>query len=202
MSTPTEPTAAPAEAASPPCPSVPPTAIISTASFYIRPYEVSDAEALARGANDLELARHMRTSFPSPYTLEDAHWWIAHCHSNPHPPKFGIFTPDGQFAGALGLQTPGDSVYAGTRELGYYTVRKFWGRGLMTEAVKMFARWAFETHEDIIRIEAMVFGLNEGSMKVLRKAGFVEEGTKRLAVVKNGVRMDEVIFGLVRSDLS
>lgn len=84
---------------------------------------------MAEASNDPELAKYMRNTFPSPYTLADAHSWIEHCHSQPIL-AFGIFTLDGEYAGSLGLQPPkGDSIYAGTRELGYLVIRKFWGRG-------------------------------------------------------------------------
>ncbi|KAI0489596.1 acyl-CoA N-acyltransferase [Xylaria cf. heliscus] len=192
---------APAAAASPEH-KIPPTAIIKTEKIYLRPFEVSDAEALASASNDPELVKYLRSRFPSPYTLADAHAWIAHCHSQPIL-TFAIFTVGGEYAGSLGLEPPkGDIIYGGTRELGYVLARKFWGRGIMTEAVREFTRWAFATLPELLRIEAAVFGPNEASRRVLKKAGFVEEGARRLAVVKHGVRMDEHVFGLIRTDLA
>ncbi|KAI0443294.1 acyl-CoA N-acyltransferase [Xylaria telfairii] len=180
---------------------IPKTAIVTTERFYLRPFEVSDAEALAEASNDPELTKYMRSTFPSPYTLADAHSWIQHCHSQPIL-AFGIFTLDGQYAGSLGLQPPkGDIIYAGTRELGYVVTRKFWGRGIMTEAVRLFSRWAFATYPDLLRIEASVFKCNEASRRVLLKVGFVEEGVRRLAIVKNGEQIDECVFGLIRTDV-
>jgi RimJ/RimL family protein N-acetyltransferase len=71
----------------------------------------------------------------------------------------------------------------------------------MSEAVREFTRWAFASLPDLLRIEAVVFEDNEASKRVLSKAGFVKEGTRRLAVVKNGKQMAEDIFGLIRTDL-
>ncbi|KAI1154879.1 acetyltransferase [Nemania diffusa] len=180
---------------------IPKTAIIVTEKCYLRPYEASDAAALAEAANDLEVAKYMRTRFPSPYTLADAQSWIAYCLSQPGR-TFAIFTPEGEYFGAVGLEAPtGDGIYAGTRELGYFSGRKFWGRGIMSEAVRGFTRWAFATYPDLLRIEATVFAPNEASKHVLKKAGFVKEGTRRLAIVKNGEQADEDMFSLIRSDI-
>ncbi len=110
---------------------IPPTAILVTEKCYLRPYEVSDAEPMAEAANDPEITKYLRSRFPSPYTLADAHEFIALCRSLPAPAlSFGIFTLEGEIAGSMALEPPkGDPVYAGTRELGYYLVPKFWGRG-------------------------------------------------------------------------
>lgn len=110
---------------------IPATAVASTSRCYLRPYEPSDAPALAEAANDLEIVRYMRSRFPSPYTLANAESWITFC-SAPGEPSLtqAIFTPQGEFAGALTLEAAkGDSIYAGTRELGYFAARKLWGRG-------------------------------------------------------------------------
>ncbi|RYC60839.1 hypothetical protein CHU98_g5363 [Xylaria longipes] len=181
---------------------IPTTAILTTEICYLRPYEFSDAEAMAEAANDSKLVKYMRARFPSPYTLADAHAWVEHCQSQPIL-AFGIFTFEGQYAGSVSLEPPkGDRIYAGTRELGYYSAPKLWGRGIMSEVVHAFTRWAFATHPELLRIEASVFKPNEASKRVLKKAGFVEEGTRRLAVVKDGKQMDEDIFGLIRTDVT
>ncbi|KAI0109642.1 acetyltransferase [Nemania sp. FL0031] len=181
---------------------IPDTAIAVTERLYLRPFEVSDAEALAQAANDPELAKYMRNRFPSPYALSHAHGWIEHCRAE-GTHSFGIFTAEaGEYAGSITLELPtGDKIYAGTRELGYFLARKFWGRGFMSEAVRGLTRWAFATFPELLRIEATTFAPNVASQSVLRKAGFVKEGTRRLAIVKNGEQIDEIMFGLIRTDI-
>ncbi len=71
----------------------------------------------------------------------------------------------------------------------------------MSTLVREFTRWAFATVPDLLRIEAAVFEPNKGSQRVLQKAGFVKEGTRRLAVVKDGKQMSEDMFGLIRTDI-
>ncbi|KAI1328264.1 acetyltransferase [Xylariaceae sp. FL0255] len=182
---------------------VPSTAIFVTDKCYLRPFEPSDAPALAEVCNDREIAKNLRSRFPSPYTLADAEWWIAHCQSLPAPAmQFGIFTLNGELAGSVGLEPPkGDAIYAGTRELGYYLARRLWGRGIMPSAVRQFVKWAFAEIPDMLRIEADVFEHNRSSARVLVKAGFVKEGVKRHVAVKDGQVADEGVYGLTRADL-
>ncbi|KAI1180583.1 acetyltransferase [Nemania sp. FL0916] len=180
---------------------IPETTILQGKRCILRPYKVSDAEDMVEPNNDPEVIRYFRTGFPIPYTLDAAHWWVAHCIPGPTL-SFAILSLEGEYAGSITLKAPTGCVdYAGTRELGYLLARKFWGRGFMTEATQLVARWAFATLPDLLRIEASVLHENEASRRVLQKAGFVEEGTRRLAAVKNGKPYDEVIFGLLRTDL-
>ncbi|KAK5628199.1 hypothetical protein RRF57_003914 [Xylaria bambusicola] len=183
---------------------IPPTAILATEKFYLRRYEPADAEAMSAAANDPELAKYLRSRFPSPYTLADAQSFIAHCNSLAPPAlTFGIFTAEaGEVAGTVSLEPPkGDPIYSGTRELGYWVARKFWGQGIMTEAVKALTRWAFANVPELLRVEATVFEGNKASERVLVKTGFVKEGTRRMAIVKDGKAMNEEMFGLIRADV-
>ncbi|KAI0430982.1 acetyltransferase [Xylaria sp. FL1042] len=182
---------------------IPPTAIFVTSKCYLRRYELSDAEPQAIVANDAEIVKYMRSRFPHPYTLADSQSFIEHCRALEAPAlSFAILTLDGELAGSMSLEPPkGDPIYAGTRELGYWSARKFWGRGIITEAVRELTRWAFANVPELLRIEAAVFESNKASQRVLEKAGFTKEGTRRLAAVKNGEQINEVMFGLIRSDV-
>jgi len=54
---------------------------------------------------------------------------------------------------------------------------------MMTDAAAGFVRWVFENYEpeDVERLEALVYSNNGASQKVVKKAGFVLEGTRRRA---------------------
>lgn len=70
----------------------------------------------------------------------------------------------------------------------------------MTNAVKGFCRWSFETFPEVARLEAGVFEGNDASMAILKRVGFVMEGVKRSAIFKHGVLLDRHDFGLLRDD--
>ena len=78
---------------------------------------------------------------------------------------------------------------------------EFWGRGIATAVVCAFVRWAFQEHTRIERLGAVVTSGNGASQRVLKKVGFVHEGTLRKHVWKNGQFRDQFMFGLLREDI-
>ncbi|PHH68027.1 hypothetical protein CDD83_6298 [Cordyceps sp. RAO-2017] len=70
----------------------------------------------------------------------------------------------------------------------------------MTEAVLAFTRWALATWPRLHRLEAATLEGNARSARLLRRCGFVCEGTRRGAAEKDGRLMDELMFGLTRRD--
>ncbi len=62
--------------------------------------------------------------------------------------------------------------------LGYDLNKAYWGKGIMTEAIKAVLKYAFEV-EKVHRVEAQTDPKNFASQKVLLKNGFVKEGELR-----------------------
>ncbi|VUC19862.1 unnamed protein product [Clonostachys rosea] len=198
----------------------PGTILLETERLLIRRYMLSDAPALAEIANDPEVSIFMSDRFPSPYTVEDAETFIKDLnpqHDPSSPPEYpttsGVFLKvapteahhtkagDGLvLIGSLGVR-PKPDVFYRTWDIGYFIGRVFWGKGYCTEAVSAWTRWMFETWPELLRIEAGRYSSNPRSGRVLEKSGFVLEGTKRSAVTKNGVVMDALLYGLLRSDV-
>ena len=44
--------------------------------FLLRSFEKEDAQNIAKSADNPNIAKYLRNSFPNPYTLEDANWYI------------------------------------------------------------------------------------------------------------------------------
>ncbi|KAJ7272125.1 acyl-CoA N-acyltransferase [Mycena rebaudengoi] len=141
----------------------------------------------------------MRNLFPDPYTLSDAESWISIATTGLPLRNFAITCPDGTYIGAIGLKPLAD-VESRTMKIGYWIGEAHWGAGIMTEAVVAFSRWSFETIPELLRLEANIFDGNEGSMAVLRKAGYTFEGRRRNAVFKNGKVLDMHMFALLREE--
>jgi ribosomal-protein-alanine N-acetyltransferase len=85
-------------------------------------------------------------------------------------------------------------------DVGLWIGRDFHGRGVGTEAVRLAARYAFETLR-LEKLEATVFVGNMPSRRVFEKNRFVLEGTIRRAVKKRGRLVDEWLFGLLPEEL-
>ncbi|MBR3143154.1 MAG: GNAT family N-acetyltransferase [Clostridiales bacterium] len=84
-------------------------------------------------------------------------------------------------------------------EISYCIKRELWGHGIMTEAVDAMLRFGFEDY-GLNRIVAKVIKDNAGSIKVLQKLGFVQEGLLRESLYKNGQYHDLISFSVLRSE--
>ena len=104
---------------------------------------------------------------------------------------------DGRAAGGIGV-TLGEGTYIKSAEFGYWLGEPYWGRGIMTEAVKRVVPYVME-HFDLIRLESPVFEWNPASMRVLERSGFVREGVARASGFKDGQIFDRMIYAFVRA---
>ena len=91
-------------------------------------------------------------------------------------------------------------MYEKSAELGYWLSENYWGKGVMTAAVRQICQEAFNTF-DILRIFAEPFADNKGSRRVLEKAGFTYEGTMRNGIFKNGNVCSYCMYSLLREEL-
>ncbi|KAH7023178.1 acyl-CoA N-acyltransferase [Ilyonectria destructans] len=189
----------------------PGTVLFETDRLFMRRFLISDAPTIAALGNDPSVAANLRNRFPSPYTISDAESFLGIAckpDGTAYPMHNGIFvkpnTPGNPsdtplFIGAMGI-IPKKDVYYRTWEIGYWVGSSASGKGYATEAARGFARWVFGTWPALNRLEAGVYARNAASQNVLKKVGFVEEGRKRDSVEKNGVVLDEVMFGLLRRE--
>jgi ribosomal-protein-alanine N-acetyltransferase len=69
-----------------------------------------------------------------------------------------------------------------TVDLGYVLAPRYWGQGLMPEAVRSLTEWAL-TQEHFFRVQAFCDVENQASQRTLEKAGFVQEGRHERYVV-------------------
>jgi [ribosomal protein S5]-alanine N-acetyltransferase len=161
----------------------------------LRPWRAGDEASLVRHANSYQVWRNVRDRFPYPYTLPDAQWWIAQASKEAPPTNFAIVI-DGAAVGGIGLVFHED-IHRCTAEIGYWLGEAYWGRGVMSEAVRALTDWAFENFV-LHRVFAGVLEWNPASMRVLEKAGFQFEARLRKAVIKEDRVMDEFIYAVVR----
>jgi len=77
--------------------------------------------------------------------------------------------------------------------LGYWLAESYWGKGIITQAIRAIVDYGFETFE-IDRIFARPFGSNIASQKVLEKVGFILEARLIKTIWKNGRYEDELIY--------
>ena len=159
---------------------------------------IHDAEELAAIADNIKIAGNLRDGFPFPYFLKDAENWLNLILTENNPPRFFAITIDKRLAGSIGLISKPD-IYRKNFEMGYFLSEKYWGRGIITSAVKAITSYAFREF-DIIRVYAEPFSDNTASRKVLEKAGFRLEAILKRNVIKNGIIKDSCIYAVLKDE--
>lgn len=163
----------------------------------IRKWKLSDAADLASALNNEKVLNYLRDGLPYPYTQKDAQHYInSILSSNPNETFAYAIDVDGKAVGSIGAFRQGN-IHFRTAELGYYLAEDYWGKGIMTQAVKQLCQKLF-AETDILRIFAEPFAYNIGSRRVLEKAGFQLEGILKRNAVKNGRVLDMAMYALTK----
>ena len=150
-----------------------------------------DAASLARHANDREIWLNLRDRFPHPYAVSDAAAYIARVKGQDPVTAFVILVDDDAVGGITLM--PGHDIERVSAEVGYWLGRAFWGRGIVTDALRAITDHAF-VRLGLQRVFAVPFVRNVASQRVLEKAGYVREGTMRRSAIKDGVLLDQLLY--------
>ena len=167
----------------------------------IRKWELSDAKDLAAALSNRKVQDNLRDGLPYPYTEQDGKEFISAMLSADESETFAFaITVDNMVIGSISIFRQGN-IHRQTAELGYYIAEEYWGKGIMTEAVKQICEYVF-ANSDIIRIYAEPFAYNIASCRALEKAGFQYEGTLRSNAVKNGKVIDMKMYSLLKEEIN
>lgn len=105
----------------------------------------------------------------------------------------------GKLAGGITLGNIRHGV-SQSGHIGYWIGERYSGRGMMTDAVKVLARFSFE-RLGLHRIEAACIPDNARSIRVLEKAGFRREGLLRSYLRINGHWQDHYLYARIADDI-
>ena len=163
--------------------------------YMIRDWRDDDAPGIARYADNRKIAKNLRDGFPHPYGLSDAQEFLSKVRQQDPTTIFAIVS-EAEVIGGIGLGL-GEDVHRYTAEMGFWLAEPYWGKGIMTEAVKRFTEFAFDRF-DLQRIFAEPYATNPASARVLEKAGYTLEGILRANVIKEGVVLDQYLYALTK----
>ena len=175
--------------------------MLTATNIYIRPLTLNDApELLHIEEKNKALFDLYSPTRPENYlTLERQQELITRWEENATNDKeyrFGIFLLENdRLIGTIGLF----QVTRFIREcaiFGYSLDEDYHGKGYTTEAAKLVVDFAFNTLH-LHRLEAGVMPVNVGSIRVLEKAGFHNEGLAHKNIKINGKWEDHYSFAIV-----
>lgn len=166
----------------------------------IRPLKSSDAPDIYENVKDKEIVT-WTVSIPHPYPKDGALKFIRKARYNIKKERsyaFGIVLKDtGTVIGVVELMA--FDWKNKNAEIGYWLGRKYWGEGLMTEAVRLILKFSFG-NLGLHRIYARLFEDNTGSVRILEKSGFKLEGRMREERYRYGKWHDALRYGILESE--
>lgn len=166
----------------------------------IREWALSDASDLSAALSNKKIQDNLRDGLPYPYTEQDGKDYISAMLSANENNTFAFaITIDDKVIGSIGVFRQ-ENIHRLSTELGYYIAEEYWGKGIMTEAVKQICGYVFDK-SDIVRIYAEPFAYNFASCRVLEKSGFQYEGTLRKNAIKNNKLVDMKMYSLLKAEV-
>ena len=170
--------------------------IIDGDTFRLRPFRATDVEAVFAYANDEEYLRYLPIALP--YVRSSAEDFLTkqllmdrEIHAT------WAIEIDGACCGGVNIRFFEDHRVS---EMGYAIARRLWGQGIVSTASRIVVAAAFETYPQLARVSARADARNRGSIRVMEKLGMKREGLLRSARISRGELLDEVIYGMLRSE--
>ena len=162
------------------------TPVLATARLVLRAPRREDAKTIASLINDRRIAENT-SRIPHPYSIADAHAFLAQVNRTPAEPTFLIALADGTVIGGCGIGT----LRGPDPELGYWIGVPHWGGGYATEAARALIDHAFGE----LGCERLAGGArvsNPASRRVLEKCGFQWTGVSliRIRALKSSAPVD------------
>ena len=164
---------------------------IALTRSVVRSWTADDLASLIKYADNRKIWLNLRDRFPHPYTRRDGREFIQLARSQRPQTMFAIEV-DGEAVGGIGF-VPHADVERVSAEIGYWLGEPFWGRGIVSEALVAVTKYAIESHK-LTRVFAVPYAHNEGSCRVLEKAGYVLEGRLRRSAIKDGQVVDQMQY--------
>ena len=169
---------------------------IKLSKCTVRNWQRGDEASLAKHANNYKVWRNVRDRFPHPYTRGNAQAFLRAATTAGEPSNLAIEV-NGEAAGAIGY-VAGTDVERYSAEVGYWLGEAYWNRGVVTEALVLLTDHLFAT-SSLLRLFALPFADNAGSIRVLEKAGYAREAILRSSSVKNGIPRDQALYARVNT---
>ena len=198
--------------------------------YKLRKFKESDADSLAKYANNPKIAKFLTHEFPSPYSKEDAKEFIYKIASE-KPTKTFTISVNNESSGAIALtptSIPDQSLKSANLEQNNTVPDNFDEFDEFDEIAKVakvakvaeIGYWLAEDYwnkgivtnciKDMVcygfetfninRIFATPFVENKASQKVLKKAGFNLESESKQIILKNSHYYEVLMFSISRED--
>jgi ribosomal-protein-alanine N-acetyltransferase len=150
--------------------------MIETERLFFRKFELGDLPQLIEHRSDPEVSRYLGgEKRQNPEELAKRIRFYISCYETHGFGMCPMFWKEtGEMIGASGLQPLEDT---GLIEVGYSIAKRYWGRGIGTEAAKGWMEFGFNNFS-LDRIVAVAFVENTASRRIMEKLGMEYKKTE------------------------
>ncbi len=173
---------------------------IRTDRLLLRAPRLSDANWITSGLGNMAVAQNMLV--PHPFSMDHALDWLENRQRPDTPgnnenatPREIRFCIEHEKDGGIGIVS--FRTCNGSDQLGYWLAEPFWGRGIMSEALRETLRWYYERAQADI-VTSGVFYFNMASLAVQHKLGFVETDRSMVYCPARGADIEHINTELTR----
>jgi len=174
--------------------------ILETSRLILKKISSEDAEDMFEYASDPEVTKYL-SSWEYHKNIEDSLKFInllLSRYEKGNPSDWGVYLKEnGKLIGTCGFSFIDEKNMVG--EVGYVLGRKYWNKGIMTEAVRKVIEFGFEKL-NLNRIQARCKVENIASERVMQKVGMKFEGVLREAVFAKGRFWDMKMYSILKRE--
>lgn len=174
------------------------TQAIQTRRLILRQFRIEDTQDMFRNwASDAEVTKYM--TWPTHSNAEISRMVLTDWVSGYQRPDFyqWAIEYEGQPVGSISVTEHNDDI--GMAEIGYCIGRKWWHKGITSEALQAVIAYLFD-EVGYRRIQARHDPRNPHSGAVMRKCGMSYEGTYRQGDRNNQGICDASMYAILASD--
>ena len=180
-----------------------PSTVLTDGELLLRPLERGDREAMyAAVMESIETVSPWLPWCHPGYSIAETESFIELCITawmqQAHFPLAIFESQGGRYLGGTGVNHIDRQNRLGS--VGYWVRRSAMGRGIAPKAVRLVARFAFETLQ-LSRIEIAARPENHASRRVAEKSGAKLETIARNRIVQHGRPYDAALYSLIPADL-
>ena len=166
----------------------------------LRPLRIEDAEQSFIDSLDSSSRQLLQLGIELPTSVEALRSFLekyADCKDVDGIIIFGIENHAGNSVGGISLHSRNRKN--GTFGFGVNVQREHRRKGYAEDAIRILLRYAFQERR-YQKCNSACVDMNEASIQLHKKLGFVEEGRRRRSIFFNGEFHDDVLFGLTREE--
>jgi len=165
-------------------------------NFLLRKLQpIADKESIVSNINDKDILNKITLDYP--YTDSDYQMLVEKFEKEESEINCGtisfIIDIDGDAVGVISLFGKNKNESKHRSEIGYWLGKKYWNKGIMTEAVKLIVNFAFK-ELDKKKLTIGFLEDNISSRRVAEKNGFKYEYLKKKEAFKEGKYKDIIYF--------